>query len=293
MPYDPSSPNVLQEILRQLAVEKKLSIQRIIDLVLRDRQDRQKAADRKPLTPFTLTPASLRRFRSGNPTNKDGLDEVWRVLEVDPRYKYAFLRNQTAAGPPLDEGVLASALINFFKDPHGPNIVHRVRNVRSRLAGRYTMYRPESHGGYRTGKFMTSLVEVTDADASLCVFEEQNHAKRGKQTHHKQTDQGFLFIVDEHTFFMTRAATGGPCVKLAVLSGIWPIAQEEPAEYFKGVIYVTSRIGIYPPAKFFCKRLEDGEPVVYDSFALEDIPFEVAIKYLSDEVSQKEALRDR
>ncbi len=152
MPYDPNNPNEFRTILEKLDLPSTYIL---------------KIANKYGFPDDgSLTRQDLDRFIKGSRTEKHrALGLLWHTLEKHETYSKAFPGDPTA--------MLATALPRFFMETPNTKVLYRPDSIRKKLAGRYTMYRAETHNGLRTGRVMKSLLEVVDTTSGPCIFETQ------------------------------------------------------------------------------------------------------------------------
>jgi hypothetical protein len=280
MPFDPNNQKEFREILNKLSEAHFLSSEMAINLVHGDRAGRGKDAQKLPT--FDLNRTALDRFKKGNRIkNIAGLRELWRVLEAQEDYAYAFPKpgEMQAVTPP--EEALASALNRFFSESIEAKPFFDVRKIRGRLAGKYCMYRPAWRLGVPAGLVMTSLVEIADTESGAAVSEVQNFPDVEPYGEYYQKDVGFIFTYGKWVFFLTGGSGGNTSLKLFAISEIMPGDETKRVTYFRGVIYATGHQALFPSAKFLCKRLNENQTVESKHIDPKDAPDREAVAYFT------------
>jgi hypothetical protein len=273
MPYDPDNPDEFRQILEIISKKWSLSSEQIIDLL---EKNQKQEADRLNITfklsgkPFGLSPGSLGRFRrGGNIRAREGLSELWKVLESHKLYKKIFVSSQDAAPLYSPDKAMAEALNLFFSESTNPKAPVDISALRKKLSGRYTMYRPQRHGMKESGYIMTSLIEILDIDSDISVREVQNFRKNRYLGKFEQNDVGFLFTYGRHIYFLLKGVHV-EAVKLGIIEEYFPDTLEQWTNFFSGSLYVASHLARYPLAKFICtpylesSTFESAETLVKD-----------------------------
>jgi hypothetical protein len=263
MPYDPQNPEAFRNILKQLTKDHFLSSQTIIDLVLRHRKDTAH------LPPFDMTRSTLDRCKQGERIkNIRGLQEIYQFLENDPSYSYCF----RAPAPPINLGV---ALTQFFSAGHQP-ATYDLSALGDKLVGPYTLYCPFWPPSAPPGSARISLMEITRLNSEFSITETQRYAE------FQQHDTGALCSFAKFIYFLMREDAPGTAVKFGLINTVFPHSGGA-VEWFRGVLFTSSNLAIFPLSPFFCRRRKhDSKSVDSTPIKIEDIPDEQARLYLRE-----------
>ncbi len=265
MPYDPNNPDQFRVILKKFGLTSTYILKIANALGFPDNG--------------TLIRQDLTRFMDGGRTEKhSALALLWNTLEKHEIYSKAFPGDPAA--------MLAPALPSYFMETPNAKVLYRPDSIRKKLAGRYTMYRAETHNGLKTGWVMRSLLEVVDTTSGPCIFETQRSPESTIRAY-EQDDAGFLFSLGEHVFFLMKQQKGGVCVKFFVAKKFDPSEDDQPIDTFDGVFSVASNQGMYGLRKFFCKRLALGEHIDYTSLAIKQISIPACRIYLHEDIENE------
>jgi hypothetical protein len=248
MSLDPTQLDAFRKALHTLWNEHNISSQKLLDLVAADRQQ-------KKLPALAIARATLDRFKANKEIRKpDELEDIQTFLTSHRRYGYLF---RTAAGATADippEVGFARALSGFFMDK---STTHHFENLRAQSPGNYVMYRPCWRASPSDGLLQTSRVEIEDAPHGLKIAEIQDFPP-GNNWEYYQRDEGFMFPFCNYIYFVIKETDGAPdqsSVKFGVINWlIWPARRN--IQSFRGVLYAASNLGIYPAAKFYCRRVQ-------------------------------------
>jgi hypothetical protein len=242
MAYDPIvDAERFRKALQKLAESEGLSALKIIEMYNRERPAGNDMA---------MSVATLQRFING--------DNVRLIAQL--RFIYNMLFRMTDYRPYLEKDAgevvdLPSALAAFFA-PQG-NVPPRYSTdvVRKCLPGEYVMVRRDFNETAEADDVRASTVTIEAADNGVVIEERQDFQQPLDARGYRQRDSGYLFPYADYVYFLMKEA-GDPAtaVKLGVISFAMPDFGDGQADYFAGHVFVSSRRGIFPLARFACRR---------------------------------------
>lgn len=205
-----------------------------------------------------MSVSSLKRFMDGDVSVKP-LAQRFLHDFLRPRYPEAFTSRDGRAPAP-DPLVFCAAVGGFFSNA-GAHTVCDAAALASAMPGRYVMYRPNWAEGHllarRYQSFRASLLEAEAHPDGVTLTETQDFPD--ERPHFRQRDMGAVFFYGLHVYFLMREVAES-CVKFGLVENAWPpLTSGQETQRFQGRVFGASFQGIFPNAKFFCRRLGDGE----------------------------------
>lgn len=154
-----------------------------------------------------------------------------------------------------------------------------------RLIGDYAFYRPSWRpyvNSHRyTTEVMVSLLSVSKASGGYLMTEAQDFPQTGSSVRFQQNDRGCLIALGYYLYFLTKEREG-TAVKLGLIENLLADASVTPIDWFRGILYASSHLAVYPPAKFFCRRINDPATFVAGPIDLSQVPDPDVREYLHE-----------
>lgn len=277
MPFDPDNPDVFREILRTIAGRLFLTSAKMIDLVHENRSGRK----HEGRGPFDLTRSALDRFKQGQRIkNIRGLRELWMVLETHEDTTSFFPKSDR---PAISwDASLLSALPRFFAE-NGREPSYDLAVLGDRIAGSYVMYRPDWRPRIPSGLARASLVQIDHTGAGFSISETQDFPQTADEPADWQHDVGVMASFARYIYFLMREEKSpGTAVKFGLVDALFPFNGSHHVNWFRGVLFVSSNLAIFPLAKFFCRRVSEANEVQGRVMRIADIEDGEAKAYLSE-----------
>jgi len=217
------------------------------------------------------------------------LHAIWCYLESVDQYKKFFQPNREnpELSPPEDAFLVGMTRL-FSESTDLPILydLHGRARLGQRIAGTYACYRPSwrafsvNHGHFTT-QIAVTLIEISPTNLGHSISETQDYPPVGSRASYHQYDRGCLASLGKYIYFLMKEE-GGTSVKFGVIQNLVSDAAGRPIDWLSGLMYSSSSVSFYPPARFFCRRVSDSKALTLGDIEFDELTDQDAKDYLRE-----------
>lgn len=227
------------------------------------------AARRGKVSRSTLSRLMHAKRPRPNTTTLAELGALREYLCSVPQYTQLLPGNQSpSVGSVSDlptEELLSVALARFFEETgYGDSTAFDLGDLKATLPGRYVLYRLDLEPAQRMKVpqqlIRASLVEFSLSGRALLVSEKQDFpATPLREDPHRQTNIGVVGVYGNYVIGILRTL-GNLSFKCMIIDELIPaFGNHRPLTELRGKLLVASRLGLFPSARFICRRVKSNE----------------------------------